>query len=251
MLPRPFPSLYQTAVGNCPRSCPSSTYIISPTYNIFLAGALRLDSTAPVVMPSSVAPLPVLSSQSAGPPISKSPPLARPPAPPPLLARAHSTPGARRGGAPLEITGQVTGQPAVVGVPVRTGADDPSGSTDQQQRKGRHTRVHIAPAPGAEPPRTADRAKRSRWFGLSQTEKEVAALQERLAGMDETEHMQVEGAARHLQERWRCTVIRVVRLVTAAHAALYCRSGSPASGSLARSGLPPRAERSAITAWMP
>lgn len=112
----------------------------------------------------------------------------------------------------------MTGQPAVVGVPVRAGADDPSGSATQRPN-GRHTKVRIAPTPGTEPHRTADRAKSSRrsWFGLGQTEKEVVALQERLEGMSETERRQADGAVRYLQERWRSRV----KMHVAAHAATH------------------------------
>ena len=135
------------------------------------------------------------------PPVSKSPQSARP------LARSNSMSSNSR---PLvatsptpapESTRPVTGQSAVMGVPVctDTGAED---AAQQQRRGGRHTKVHVAP--GNEPQRTtADRPERSRrsWFGLGQTEKEVAALQDRLGGMNEAECRQVDSAVRYLQER--------------------------------------------------
>lgn len=152
------------------------------------------------VMPSSVAPLPAL-----------------PPRPPPVVTSP----------AP-ESTRPVAGQSAVMGMPVpictdsnasTTGAED---ATQQQRRGGRHTKVHIAP----EPQRPTDQPKRSRrsWFGLGQTEKEVAALQGWLAGMSATECRQVDSAARYLQLRCR-RVVKTPRLV-AACASIY-RSRGP------------------------
>jgi len=93
-----------------------------------------------------------------------------------------------------------------MGVPVRTDSNVNTGAEDaaqQQRRGGRHTKVHVA---RTEPQRTTDRPKRSRrwcWFGLGQTEKDVAALQDWLGGMSETECRQVDSAVRYLQERWR------------------------------------------------
>ena len=112
-----------------------------------------------------------------------------------------------------------------VPVPVRTDSNASTGAEDatqQQRRGGRHTKVQIAP----EPQRPTDQPKRSRrsWFGLGQTEKEVAALQGRLGGMSETECRQVDSAARYLQLRCR-RVVKTPRLV-ASCASIY-RSRGP------------------------
>ena len=184
-------------------------------------------SVAPLpALPSSVAPLPALPPRSVPSPGPKSPQSVRP------LPLSNSMSGDVRplvATSPLapEITRPETGQSAVMGVPVRTDSNVNTGAEDaaqQQRRGGRHTKVHVAP--GTEPQRTIDRPKRSRrsWFGLGQTEKEVAALQDRLGGMSETECRQVDSAARYLQERWRC-VVKTPRLV-AARASIY-RSRRP------------------------
>jgi hypothetical protein len=158
-------------------------------------------------MPSSVAPLPALPPRQVRPPALESPQSVQP------LARSTSVPGDVRP-LPLMATSPTpapvlpaTGQSAVMGVPVRTDSNVNTGAEDaaqQQRRGGRHTKVHVAP--GTEPQRTTDRPKRSRrwcWFGLGQTEKDVAALQDWLGGMSETECRQVDSAVRYLQERWR------------------------------------------------
>ena len=157
-------------------------------------------------MPSSVAPLPALPPRQVRPPALESPQSVQP------LARSTSVPGDVRP-LPLMATSPTpapvlpaTGQSAVMGVPVRTDSNVNTGAEDaaqQQRRGGRHTKVHVA---RTEPQRTTDRPKRSRrwcWFGLGQTEKDVAALQDWLGGMSETECRQVDSAVRYLQERWR------------------------------------------------
>ena len=189
-------------------------------------------------MPSSVAPLPALPPRP--PPVATSPARPRPPPvatsparprPPPLATSpARPRPPPVVTSAAPESTRPVAGQSAVMGVPVpvrtesnaSTGAED---ATQQQRRGGRHTKVQIAP----EPQRPTDQPKRSRrsWFGLGQTEKEVAALQGRLGGMSETEGRQVDSAARYLQLRCR-RVVNTPRLVPAR--ASVCRSRGPTAG---------------------
>ena len=155
-----------------------------------------MSSAGSATLPSALSALAQLLYPAEMPPVAPLPAL--PPRPPPVVTSP----------AP-ESTRPVAGQSAVMGVPVRadsnasTGAED---ATQEQRRGGRHTKVQIAP----EPQRPTDQPKRSRrsWFGLGQTEKEVAALQGRLGGMSETEGRQVDSAARYLQLRCRRVVKR-------------------------------------------
>lgn len=132
----------------------------------------------------------------------------------PLLSAAAAAADRRpvtsaRGG---ELSAPVTGQPAVVGVPVHAvptpeagGSDDQQPAPEQRTRFGGRKVQPLEPPPASDPPPAAsERAKGSRkWFGPSQSEKDLRAMQARLSGLGEEEQQQVDGAARYLQTRWR------------------------------------------------